>query len=92
MTDDLVSPTPAPTETPTPQIPEDLQGQLNTIQALAHCHTLLQQGAFARPYWNAVDQGMKFLADLGNHCKVEANKHPSAHLIPEEMKVPSGQS
>lgn len=77
------------------QVPEDLENQLKSIRAIAQCYNLLQKGMYPHGYAMAIDQSLQFLQALHVQAFTDAQKHPSASLVPElnpKQEVSNGQA
>lgn len=70
-------------DTPTSEIPEDLQKAWNAVECIATTCNLLQKGSFPVTYHKAIAECVAFQVRLHQNMVEEALKHPQANLIPE---------
>ena len=79
-----------PEATPTPEIPEeevkipeDLENQLKSLQAVSETHNLLSQGTFPYKMFQSVDGCLGFLRSMHNEGLKRAIEHKDSDLVPE---------
>ncbi len=75
-----------------PELPADLNGQVQSIRAFATTYNLLAQANFPSSHFQIVSQCMEFNKAMHLAAIKAASTHESAHLVPEIEKFLKEQS
>ena len=66
-----------------PQIAPELLRSVAALHGISTCHNLLDKGAFAIAYSDAIKSSMDFLKVLHTQVREEAFNHPDCDKVPE---------